>query len=832
MMVASGFAALGYQIVWTHQGGLWMGHEGAAALAVVAAFFGGLALGAGALSPRIERSRHPARWYAACEALIGLWGVALTLLMAPAGAALQALVGAEPAPAWLWAVSFVGTFVLLLPASAAMGATLPAMERVTAHLQARGVDIAALYAGNTFGAVLGVLAVACWLVPAFGLSAAALVCASLNALCACVVLRWAGRVAEPVVAVPGAMTPQARRVAALLAATGLLGIGYEVLVLRVLSQVSENTVFTFAALLAVYLVGTAIGAALYARLAAGRAADDALRDRLLALLALATALGAAGLWGAEAQRVAVQQALGGGYHAAWAAEASLALTAFGLPTLAMGALFSHQCRQARDAGLGFGRALAINTGAAALAPLVFGVALLPAVGPKAAVLVVVAAYLALVPLRRWPAPAAAACAALLLALATLAPPLQFLQVPEGGVVLSHREGAMAAVSVVQDAQGSAVLRINNRQQEGSSATAPADARQAFLPLMLHPRPAQALFLGLGTGITATAAALDPALQVHAVELLAEVTAASVHFAGALGSPADGARVQVHTADARRYVRLPGPAYDVIVADNFHPARSGSGALYTREHFQAVRERLAPGGLFCQWLPLHQLDHTTLRSIVRSYLEAFPDARAVLATHSLLTPVLGLVSRREGGAFDPAVLRARLAGAAPRQRALGMDDEWALSGSFVAGAAALKRWAAGAPLNTDDHPVVAYLAPRVTYAPQESPADRLLALLNEVDVTAEEITGPHGDAAWRARLSAYLRARDQFLVAGHRVTAQGDVRAMLAQVQRPLLEVLRTSPDFSPAREPLRRMALALERVDPAAALGLRHELDRLVPSRP
>ena len=48
-------------------------------------------------------------------------------------------------------------------------------------------------------------------------------------------------------------------------------------------------------------------------------------------------------------------------------------------------------------------------------------------------------------------------------------------------------------------------------------------------------------------------------------------------------------------------------YDVIVSDNFHPARSGSAALYTVEHFAAVRERLRRGGVFCQWLPLHQLD---------------------------------------------------------------------------------------------------------------------------------------------------------------------------------------------------------------------------------
>ena len=45
LIAASGFAGLGYQIVWTEQCSSWLGHESAAVLAVVAAFFGGLALG-------------------------------------------------------------------------------------------------------------------------------------------------------------------------------------------------------------------------------------------------------------------------------------------------------------------------------------------------------------------------------------------------------------------------------------------------------------------------------------------------------------------------------------------------------------------------------------------------------------------------------------------------------------------------------------------------------------------------------------------------------------------------------------------------------------------
>ncbi len=82
-------------------------------------------------------------------------------------------------------MAFFGTFLLLLPATAAMGATLPAMERIVARARGQAAgdrSIAALYAGNTFGAVLGVLAAAFWLVARLGLARTAGICIALNLL--------------------------------------------------------------------------------------------------------------------------------------------------------------------------------------------------------------------------------------------------------------------------------------------------------------------------------------------------------------------------------------------------------------------------------------------------------------------------------------------------------------------------------------------------------------------------------------------------------------------------------------------------------------------------
>lgn len=838
LMVASGFAALACQVVWTQQSAIWLGHESTAVLAVVGAFFAGLAIGAFTLGRRVEASLRPARWYAACEAVIGGWGLVLAFLMAPAGRVLLDLTGERPTAAWQWGVAFVGTFLLLLPATAAMGATLPALERVLARLSRSGSSLAALYAGNTFGAVIGVLAAAFWLVPEFGLMRTALVCAGLNLLCAAATLLLFQR--RGAAATPGTAAPPAARtpgLVPLLALTGLLGIGYELLVVRVLRQMAENTVYTFAMLLAVYLVGTAAGAAAYQRWFARRAQAERLGERMLITLALACLLGTASLWAAGWLKSAFLQTAGGSMAAALAAEAVLAASAFLLPTIVMGALFSHLCTQALGAGLGFGRALAVNTLGAAAAPLLFGPLIAPALGPKAALLIVVGGYLVLALRSTRRLMPVAATAAATLALALLAPPLAFVDVPEGGRIVSYRDGPLGAVSVVEDADGVARLRIDNRQQEGSSATLLADARQALLPLLLHPAPRRALFLGLGTGVTATAAAQDAQLQVDAVELLPEVIEASKHFTRVLDGDEPNPRLTVIAADARRFVRATRQRYDLIVSDNFHPARSGSASLYTVEHFQAVHERLAPGGLFCQWLPLHQLDLPTLRSIVRAFVAVEPGGWALLATNSLETPVLGLVARADGGRFDLAQLRARLQGAALSRppSAFGLADELALFGGFVAGPGALARFAADAAPNSDDHPVVAYRAPRITYAPDSLPRDRLLALLDELEVTpAEVLSGPPdpSDSAWPARLAAYWRARDHFLRAGRDVQPSNDVQRMLAQVREPLLEVMRISPEFRPAYDPLLQMAAALARTDAAGARALLVELTRLQPARP
>ena len=71
------------------------------------------------------------------------------------------------------------------------------------------------------------------------------------------------------------------------------------------------------------------------------------------------------------------------------------------------------------------------------------------------------------------------------------------------------EGASGIVTVV-DAGDDLQLRLDNYYVLGGSAAERSERRQGLLPLLLHPEPRRVAFVGLATGITASAA---PALGV-------------------------------------------------------------------------------------------------------------------------------------------------------------------------------------------------------------------------------------------------------------------------------------------------------------------------------
>jgi spermidine synthase len=839
ILFLSGFAGLGYEMVWTRMLSVGLGHEIVSVLAVVAAFFCGMAIGSWAMGLFSSGGRAAGRWYAAIETTIGCWSLVLVFLIPWANRFVTQWMGAEPSLLHHWTLSFLVPFVLLLPATLAMGGTLPLMSCVFQPTRASGSPIGGLYAANSFGAVAGTLLSTFLLVPRLGFRATLLAFAVLNFLCAVGVLcSTAGSIerCEPTTPRPFRMAHPAQGLVAAVVATGLLGIGYEVLIVRAVSQVLENTVYSFAGMLSVYLLGTATGAALYQR-SKGRKPFDQTLSFLLASISGFCLLGTFSLDHCAAIHGALRSISGGGFAGSVFGEMGLAAAVCLLPAVAMGATFSHLAQKADAERMGFGGALCLNTLGASLAPLLFGVLLLPLLGLKTALIAVCLGYLALIPVsatwRYRPALVPLLAGAILMASPHS---LKLVTLEPGDEILEHRDGVMASVTVVKDKHNEIHLKINNRFQMGGTSSVFSDRREGHIPLLLHPNPQKALFLGMGTGATLAAAADHPGLRAEGVELIPEVIPVLHHFERSTGNLHRLPQLSVLVADARRYVNCSSQQYDVIIADLFHPARDGAGSLYTREHFQAIERRLNPGGVFCQWLPLYQLDLDMLRVIVRTFLEVFPDGSAYLAHYSLKAPIIGLVAGHPSGGYPIHWWdnRTRDSGLRRSLEGIRLDSFYSLMGLFLAAKEDLWEFAGDAPINKDDLPVVTFGAPRFAYGEEQPAQTRLLALIDRFRPHPDEVLAPARsveDQAGGQRLSAYLEARNLFIHAGVGVPQTSDARLLLNHARENLLAVVRISRDFSSAYNPLLTMARRLYPTEPAAAKQLLLELEEANPNR-
>lgn len=847
LFLFSGLAGLGCQFVWIRMFALGLGQELPAMLAVVAAFFGGFALGAAGLDGSVSTSRRPGRWYAALEGVIGGW-TAVTIVLVPwLNDCAPHWIGLEPSPQWQWTVAFVLPLVGLLPATAAMGATLPAIERFASRWTGDSRCVGSLYAVNTLGATLGAVLGAFVLVPLLGFPGTLVLLAIVSLLCAgamVIIEGWtfaATSEAAPVNASTPARPEQAlprdrataapesttTRLFVTLFVTGLLGIGFEVLGVRLLRQVLEDTVFTFATVLAIYLLGTAIGAAVERHLLP--APDPQVRlGWLLASLAATIGLASWGLTATPALFHWGRVTFGNSRLGTVSAEALAATIVFALPTLLMGATFSFLARSARRPAGGVGRALAWNTLGAALAPLVVVVGLLPWLGGHWTLATLAAGYLALIP--RWNQRVVVTAALALTLVLTLPAGLRLTQILPGETILAQREGATQTATVIGTPDGHRTLRVNHRFTMGGTAAAAAERLHSHLPLLLHPAPRRALFLGVGTGISFGAMAAHPGLAADGVELAPEVLALLPEFAPANDLANWGHRLTTVQADARRFVRTGTNTYDVIVADLFHPARDGAGTLYTREHFLAIRARLAPDGLFCQWLPLYQLDTRTLQIVVRTFLEVFPDARAWLLRFNQDTPVIGLVGTREPRRYPADWFERRVTDASLREalRQVGLPDTITLLGRALLGPSALREFSKNMPVNTDLRPQVTFAAARAEELHPSRPEARLLELLawNEAR-PADPLVESATDESFADRLRAYVAARDIYL-AGLRDEARGEREAAAAN----FLASARRSPDFSTGYAHCLTLATQLAGTDPARAAALLAELATARPERP
>src|SRR6187399_1723029 len=133
--VVSGVAALVYQTAWTRQFAIVFGTSELAVATVLAAYMGGLALGAWLAERFLPRVTRPVMTYALLELGIAAGALfAVPFLIWLANRGLIAFFGGQPAPpdgdhAATTAFYLVSAFVALALPTTLMGATLPMLAR-------------------------------------------------------------------------------------------------------------------------------------------------------------------------------------------------------------------------------------------------------------------------------------------------------------------------------------------------------------------------------------------------------------------------------------------------------------------------------------------------------------------------------------------------------------------------------------------------------------------------------------------------------------------------------------------------------------------------------
>lgn len=811
----SGAGALGLQLAWTRRLAVPLGHEMPAALAVISVFFVGMALGARFLQPN-RFPRSPALWL---ELAIASWAWVSIPWMDVLARHLPDLLGPTPSAIRFGGVAGFATLLALLPATAAMGATFAALERTAAGAGTRDA-IPWIYGTNTVGAALGVALSLSLFQPVFGLRGATVIAGLFHLLAALLLIR----VPQSPTPSPHPVPPPKRvplQSGALpavgwLALGGFLGIGSEVVLIRLLAPVLGGTLYTHGLVLATWLAGTALGTW------AGHRWTRQLPDSAAALTTvMGMALSAAFLGWMALPWLELGRKWGTGFGVTLGFEFLVVLAVVLPVSIPGGAWFNQWLRTASRQGVAIGTALAINTLAAACAPVFWIGLLLPRIGetPTWITLASLAALAALLMGTRARRITFVVSVGALAALAAC--DLRLLQPPPGARLVQSWCGPSDSVAVWEWPDGSRSLAVNNRFTMGGTASAPAAARHAHLPLLLHPAPRTALFLGLGTGISFAAAGVHPGLRADGIELVPEVVEALPQFAPFNSlSP----NLRVITADARRFLRTDGPAYDVLVADLFHPERDGAAWLYTREHFRALRDRLAPGGVACQWLPWFQLDDRTRQSIVQAWLDNFPDSDAWLLRWTTLdTPVVGLISGLDGPPRGhPDDLQSRLADSQLREslRRSALTDGWQLWGGWVGPARSLLPEGARPEPNTDDHPRVAWMAARGVDRARLQFREDLLQWLGQCQRYQPSGWSPAELQRWLA----FRTARDEYLSA-----LLAEISGDRSQADQLLWSSLARSRDFPTAYSHWIGRALSLTGSDPAAA---RHILTRLGDARP
>ncbi|MBI3848829.1 MAG: fused MFS/spermidine synthase [Verrucomicrobia bacterium] len=760
LFFCSGATALVYEVVWSKFLSQMFGSTIYAQTVVLAAFMGGLALGNRLFGRWADRLAQPVATYGFLEIIIGVYAFCFPTFDRMADAAFVSL-GTHIAEraGLLLVLKGVLSAALLLGPTILMGGTLPLLA---AWLQKSSTDpgrrSARFYSVNSLGAVAGSALAGFWLVQSFGMVATLQITAAVNVMVgvSAVLLSRLSlsnelrQVESKTSTETDAASPGTLRWAGVIVAmTGAVSMGLEVLSSRSLALIFGSSLQSFAVVLIAFILGIGLGSAW---IASPRRRGRSSEGVIVLLLCLAAAWVAVLVFNIERwvdfYRIA-RTGLGRtevGYVYHQLLTTGIALVILGVPAAGIGAVLPLMIRavSAEGAPLGakVGALLTWNTLGAVVGTLFTGFILMPQVGLRNA-FAVLALVLGLVALivalrRRWRAGiigSMGVCA--FVGSLFIFGGEGWRYVMSSGVfrvwemkfeprlmpmrkehmkILFYEDGPDATVSVeeVDGIIGPAEigLRINGKPDAGTQVDVCNQLLLAHLPMLVRPGAKDVFVLGLASGMTAGAVLAYPVEHLDVADNCEPVIQASKLFADWNRHVLSDPRTHLWREDARTVLKLRPQLYDVIITEPSNPWTVGVGSVFSREFYELAASRLKPGGIMTQWFHVYETHDDIVNMVLRTFSSVFPFVEMwdtgvgdIVMLGALQPWPTGPEVFRQGFAIDRVATDMGMLDIRSPEALLARQLASQRTGFAIAGPG---------PMQSDLFPVLEYAAPRAFY----------------------------------------------------------------------------------------------------------------------
>jgi len=679
LFFCSGATALVYEVVWSKYLALIFGSTIYAQTVVLAVFMGGLALGNWLFGRRADLLKQPLATYGYVEMAIGIYAFFFDYLHGAADKLFVA-VGTGMLEKEFLLLLWKGTVAtgLLIVPTVLMGGTLPL---VASWLQRRYPDAsrwsARFYSINSLGAVTGSLLAGFFLVRSLGLVSTLQAAALVNLLIggtAIIIARQSDKetevsavmetatVSEAVTSENAAELQKQFKLAVMLVAlTGGVSMGLEVLAARSLVLIFGASLQSFALVLVSFILGIGFGAGMIA----SPKRQWARRELTTVLLLVGAALFIGFfMWNAENAvnvyrefRTALAKT-SRGYQLQLLFNVLISLVVLGIPAAMLGAVLPLWMRAVKGGASGLaeyvGRLLTCNTIGAVVGVMLTGFVLMPVFGVRAAfgilalALCIGALALAL-RCKLQKAFIVACCVGGFLLLTMTTGGERWQHVMSSGVfrlkesnvdytflprrakevkMIYYKDAPDATVSVESvphpDEEPHISLRINGKTDASSHGDLSTQLLLGHLGLMARPEAENIFILGLGSGITASAALAHPVKEIVVAENCKPVVESAAFFGKWNREVLKNPRVKVVFEDARTVLKLGGNNYDVIVCEPSNPWVAGVGSVFSKEFYQLAASHLKPNGVVVQWFHVYEMHDGVVDLVVNTFSSVFPN----------------------------------------------------------------------------------------------------------------------------------------------------------------------------------------------------------------